>query len=341
MPEVAVAQVVEDSVVLYKDYPGYLEAASKADVVGEVSGKLLTKNYTPGSFVQKGQLLFTIDPSTYRDAVAQANSQLSSARSQRDYYAQQAAAMQRAFEQDAVSKMELLQSQSSLRQAEASIRSAEASLHDAQTKLAKCSVRAPISGYISESTLSPGNYVNGEAAPQTLATIYDNSTFKARFSIEDAAYGNLLEAQSEGGAALFSNMPLKFQNKLPHQYFADLYYEAPSVSQSTGGLTLFGTVKNQNNELKDGMYLLVSLPTGVSAHALLVKDAAISTDQLGKYLYVVNDSDKVVYTPITVGQLYHDSLRVVEKGLKPGDRYVTEALLTVRPGMRISPRLTH
>lgn len=91
------------------------------------------------------------------------------------------------------------------------------------------------------------------------------------------------------------------------------------------------------NELKDGMYVKVSLPCGIGPHAVLVKDAALSTDQLGKYLYVVNDSDKVVYTPVTVGELYHDSLRVIEKGIRPGDRYVTQALLTVRNGMKVRP----
>ena len=69
----------------------------------------------------------------------------------------------------------------------------------------------------------------------------------------------------------------------------------------------------------------------------LVKDASIGTDQLGKYLYVVNDSNKVVYTPVEVGDIYQDSLRVITKGLRAGDKYVTKALLTVRNGEEISP----
>ena len=66
----------------------------------------------------------------------------------------------------------------------------------------------------------------------------------------------------------------------------------------------------------------------------------IGTDQLGKYVYVVNDSDKVVYTPIQTGELYHDTLRIVSSGLKPTDRYVTQALMKVRDGMTVKPVIT-
>lgn len=339
-PPVNVAQVQIDSVVLHKDYPGYLEARIKADVVGEVSGRLLSKNFESGSYVTKGQVLFTIDPTKYRDAVAQAAAQLESATSQRDFYRKQSAAMEKAYSQDAVSKMELLQSQASLRQAEASMRSAAASLDDARTSLGKCSVKAPISGYITLNELSVGNYVNGEGAPVTLATIYDNSEFDAVFSIEEDQYRRLCpQGISASAGPMWKGIGLEFKQPLPHDYTADLYYVAPSVNSSTGTLQLVGRVRNIDNELKDGMFVTVSLPYGTSPHAVVIKDAAISTDQLGKYVYVVNDSDKVVYTPVTLGPIYRDSLRVVEKGLKKGDRYVTQALLTVRNGMRVKPVL--
>lgn len=340
IPEINVAKAETDSVTLRKEYPGYLHARVKADVVGEISGRLLTKNFESGSYVSKGQVLFTIESTRYRDAVAQARASLESAQSQVDFYSKQTEAMQRAYEQDAVSKMELMQSQSSLRQAQASVMNAKAALEDASTNLAKCTVRAPISGYITINELSVGNYVNGEAQPVTLATIYDNSEFDAVFSIEDDQYRSLI---SNGGASgpLYRGIALSFKVPMPQPYTADLYYVAPSVDSSTGGLQLVGKVANRNNELKDGMYVTVSLPYGTDPKAVVVKDAALSTDQLGKYLYVVNDSNKVVYTPVTVGPVFRDSLRVIEKGLNAGDKYVTQALLTVRNGMEVKPRITN
>lgn len=339
-PAVNVAEVEVDSIVLHNTYPGYLESKNKADVVAEVSGKLLTQNFESGSYVTKGQVLFTIETTRYRDAVTEAQASVANAKSQRDFYSKQSSAMEKAFKENAVSEMELLQSQSSLRQAEASIQNATASLQTAQTNLAKCTVRAPISGYITLNAVSVGNYINGEASPQILATIYDNSEFNALFSIEDGQYNTLLGDKAKPSGALYEKMPLTFNSPVSHTYTADLYYVAPSVSSSTGALQLVGTVKNIDNELKDGMYVNVSLPYGIDPKAIIVKDAALSTDQLGKYLYVVNDSDKIVYTPVTAGPLYRDSLRVITKGLKPGDRYVTQALLTVRNGMKVKPVMT-
>lgn len=111
------------------------------------------------------------------------------------------------------------------------------------------------------------------------------------------------------------------------------------MNTATGTILLKGTVRNIDNELKDGMYVTVRLPYGVNPKAVLVNDASIGTDQLGKYVYVVNDSNKVVYTHIEVGELYQDSLRIVNSGLKGGEKYVTKALLTVRNGEEVKPVL--
>lgn len=91
--------------------------------------------------------------------------------------------------------------------------------------------------------------------------------------------------------------------------------------------------------LKAGAYVSVTIPVGELKDALLVHEASIGTDQRGKYLYVVNDSNRVRYRPIEVGQLVFDTLRVVRQGLQPQERYVTKALLKVRDGMLIEPVL--
>lgn len=336
VPEVAVAEAFADSVLIYRDYPGTLEADVVADVVGEVNGRLLNRLYTPGEFVRKGEILFIIEDTRYRDDAVAAEATLASARSSAEYYEEQLNAMTRAIQDNAVSRMDLLQAKSNLESAQAQIRSAQAALSTAEMMLSKCQVRAPVSGFISEATVSPGNYVSGGTSPQTLATIYDNSRLKAVFNIENAQYEQMLATLNNSkNRELYREMPLTFEEDLPHRYTADLRYESPSVSKSTGMVKLYGYVDNPDNELKDGMYLTISLPCGVDPNAVLVKDASISTDQLGKFLYLVNDSNRVVYTPITVGPLWHDTLRVVKSGILPGQRYVSDALLTVRPGEKV------
>ena len=100
-------------------------------------------------------------------------------------------------------------------------------------------------------------------------------------------------------------------------------------------------VDNPYAELRAGMYCTIRLPYKIEPKALLVRDASISTDQKGQYVYVVNDSNKVVYTPIVTGDIVNDTMRIVYQGLKPGDRYVTSALLKVRNGMTVKPYMSN
>lgn len=337
IPSIDVALATTDSIVLHKTYPGYLAANQTVEVVGQVDGRLMSKTFESGKYVNKGQVLFTIDPTLYQDAVNRAEAELASAISARDYAKSHYEAVKKALEADAVSKMEVLEAESTYNQAEATIKDCQAALHTARTNLGYCTIQAPMSGYISDSYLSVGNFINGSASPVALAKIYDNTILFAEFEIEDSQYEHIVGKGGGINSPVYRSIPLEFSDKLKHQYTADLWYEAPSVEKGTGTIELKGSVKNMDNELKEGMYVTVSLPYGISPKAVLVKDAALSTDQLGKYLYVVNDSNKVVYTPVETGELYLDSLRVINKGIKAGEKYVTKALLSVRNGEEVKP----
>jgi multidrug efflux pump subunit AcrA (membrane-fusion protein) len=106
---------------------------------------------------------------------------------------------------------------------------------------------------------------------------------------------------------------------------------------STGTRTVRADLPNPDGLLKAGAFVTVTLPYAGETDALLVRDASIGTDQQGKYLYVVNDSNRVEYRSIRVGQLIDDSLRLVTHGLQPRERYVTRALLKVHDGMIVNP----
>ncbi len=336
---VDVALPVVDSITLHKTYPGVAYANATAKIVGRVNGKLLSQNYAGGSLVNKGDVLFTIESSTYQDAVQQAQATLATAKSEYEYASNQYAAMKKALESDAVSQMDVIQAKSNMDKAEASIKSAQASLSDAQTMLSYCTVRAPFTGHISASTIDPGSYVSGEGSPVELATLYDDSKISIDFSIENAQYESMIGKTGKIESDVYKSVPLTFEEPLAHEYFANLTYLSPSVDTSTGTILLKVGLPNTYGELKPGMYITVNLPYGMNSKAILVKDASVGTDQQGKYLYVVNDSNKVVYTPIKVGDVYQDSLRIVTDGITPQSKYVTSALLKVRDGMEVKPVL--
>ena len=337
---VDVAEAITDSIVLFKNYPGYLTAEYYAQVVGLVNGRLLTMNYSSGQYVTKGQVLFTIDPTLYSDALQRAEATLKSNESNLVYSKSHYEAVLKALEDNAVSKMEVLQAESDYNQAVASVNDSKAALHTAQVNYGYCTVTAPISGYITNNKLSIGNYITGADSPVTLAEIFDHTHLYANFEVEDSQYEKMTAGHRSIDNVLYKNVPLKFQEPLDHEYTCDLTYIAPSVDRSTGTLTLQGKITNIDNELKEGMYVTVSLPYDANPKAILVKDAAIATDQIGNYMYVVNDSNTIVKRRIETGEIYRDSLRVINKGIEPGDKYITKALLTVRAGEKVKPILT-
>lgn len=338
---VDVALPVVDSVVLHKTYPGYLAANQAVKLVARVDGYLTSHPFEGGSFVKKGTVLFTIEDKTYRDAVTKAEAQLADARSNYEYASRQYAAMKEALESDAVSQMEVLQAKNSMESAAADIKSAEASLNTARTTLGYCTVVAPCDGHVTTGAFDLGTFLAGSASPVTLGTIYDDATMNAVFSIEDSRYFDLVKNFKDSVADVdYTHMPINFSDELPHTYTGDLSYLAPSIDTSTGTMVVKARIQNPYNELKPGMYATVSLPYAFEPHAIMIKDASIGTDQLGKYIYTLNDSDKVVYTPIEVGETVNDTLRIVTKGLSPDTRYVTRALLKVRDGQTVNPRMT-
>lgn len=333
---VEVASPLSDSLTLYRTYPGTVGAHASAEIVARVDGTLLTHNYSGGALVGRGQVLFTIDPTQYSDAVQQAQAALATAQSEYAYASSQAEAMKKAIESDAVSKLDVIQAESSMQQAAAAVKQAEAQLNSALTNLSYCTVRAPFTGHVTSATVDPGAYVAGGASPFKLATIYDDAEVSVTFSIAVPQYQQMLPALAAAGEDAIA-VPLTFDNELAHSYTGQLNYTSPNVDTATGTITLKCRVDNPYGELRDGMYATVHMPYATEPAALLVLDRAIGTDQLGKYLYLVDDSNRVVYTPIEVGGTYRDSLRIVNEGIAADSRYVTSAMLKVHDGMTVAP----
>ena len=335
-PEITVATPQIDSVTLRQPYPAQLTATRQADVVARVNGRILARHYADGQHVKAGQPLFTIESTTYRNKLQQAQAQLESAQARYEYATRQCAAMQKALEADAVSKMDVIQAESAVRESQAAVNTARAAVGEAATMAGYCTVTAPIAGKVSAALFDTGAYVGGEVSPVTLATVIDDSKLYAGFAIENSRFLALKNTQAGQGVDL-DKVPVTFGDTITRTYYGPVDYDAPAVDPSTGTIAMRVAIDNSAGELRSGMFATVDLPYATDPHALLINDASIGTDQLGKYVYVVNDSDRVVYTHIETGPLYRDTLRIVTSGLSPDSRYVTQALMKVRDGMKVRP----
>lgn len=338
--KIDVAVPVVESVIVRQTYPGTIKALREVGLVARVNGTLRSCNYRYGDFVKKGDILFTIEDDNYRDAVARAQSALNTAIANQEYAAQHYAAVSEAYKSDAVSKMEVEQAKSNLEECNAQIKSARAELQTAQTQLSYCTVRAPFDGHVSAASHDVGSYLAGEGAPVTLATIYEDNIMVTYISIDDAGTMAKIKKFLQQGNVNLDSIPVSFTDQLQHKYTAKLDYMSPNVNTSTGTVELQGLISNEYGELKSGMFATVDLPLETDSAAILIHNSSIGTDQLGKYVYVVNDSDVVVYTPVKLGSLYADTMRIVTDGLDGKSRYVTKALLKVRDGEKVTPVMT-
>lgn len=338
LESVDVAYPMIDSVTLHREYPAYFTAFNDANVVARVNGYVQKKLFANGQWVKAGQPLYVIEQTTYRDQLNQAQAQLQTALANNDYNTRNYHAMSKALESDAVSGLDVIQAKSAMEQSEAAIKTAKAAVSSAELMLGYCTVRAPFEGRVAASNVIVGDYVSGEGEPQVLTQVVDDRDLNVHFSVEDAQY-LLMTDTPEGRAVDYTKVPITFNDTIIGTYYGSLSYDAPTVNKSTGTIDLWLHLKNPDGIFKSGMFATVHLPYANDPKAVIIKDAAIGTDQLGKYVYLVNDSNRVVYTHIEPGELYQDTLRIVTKGVRPTDRYVTQALLKVRDGMPVNPVL--
>ncbi|MCS3173412.1 efflux RND transporter periplasmic adaptor subunit [Bacteroides thetaiotaomicron] len=334
---ISVAKPIVKDITLTKDYPGYLTTEKTVNLVARVNGTLQSVSYAPGGRVKKGQLLFVIEPTLYNDKVAQAEAELKTAQAQLEYARNNYSRMKEAVKSDAVSQIQVLQSESSVTEGVATVSNAEAALSTARTNLGYCYVRAPFDGTISKSTVDIGSYVGGSLQPVTLATIYKDDQMYAYFNVADNQWLEMSMNNQQPTKDLPKKIMVQLGKEGTESYPATLDYLSPNVDLNTGTLMVRANFDNPQGVLKSGLYVSITLPYGEADHAILVKEASIGTDQLGKFLYAVNDSDIVHYRHIEIGQLINDTLRQVLGGLSPQERYVTEALMKVRDGMKIKP----
>ena len=336
---VEVAKPVVKDVTLTREYPGYLTAETKIDIVGRVNGTLLSKNYVSGGRVKKGQTLFVIDPTLYQNAVKKAEANLKNAKANLVYAKSSYERMKEAIKSDAVSRIQLIQAESNVESCEASVSSAEAELKTARTNLGYCYVKSPVDGVADLGEFSDGEYVNGEGNPVKLTTVYKDDKMYSYFDISDNQYltFELLRAADTKIPQANHSVTLRVGADGAKAWQGKLNYLSPSFSLTTGTMRLRAELDNPDGILKPGLYVSITLPYATAEKAVLVDNASIGTDQLGKFLYVVNDSNVVSSRHIEIGQLVDDNMRIVRSGLSPDERYVTKALMKVRQGMKIQP----
>jgi RND family efflux transporter MFP subunit len=341
---VTVSRPVERDVTDHADFTGRTAAVDSVEMRARVWGYLDKVNFKEGALVQKGDVLFEIDPLTYRAALNQAEGNLASMQSRLVRLDADLTRARRLLGTSALSREEYDKIAGDHGEAAASRAALKAAVERAKLDLGYTKVTAPISGRVSRYVVTVGNLVQAgdQGGGTLLTTIVSVDPMYAYFDVDEHTALRVRQLVREGKADSPRDggysVSLGLANEDGHPHRGTIDFVDNQVNPRTGTIRLRGVFPNKDQGLLPGLFARVRTPIGRPHKALLVSDRALDTDQGQKVVYVVDKDNKVVSRPVRLGAV-HDGLRAIEDGLKPGERVIVKGLQQVRPGITVGPKL--
>jgi RND family efflux transporter MFP subunit len=335
-PMVTVAAPLEREINQWDDYVGRFEASRSVEVRPRVSGQIIGVHFTDGQIVQKGQLLFTIDPRPFGAALAEARASVASAQSDLSLAEINLGRARRLLDAEAVSQSDVDRLTANVRSAQAALAAAKARVSSRALDVEFAYVRAPISGRVSDRRIDAGNLVaTGETL---LTTINALDPIYFTFDVPESLYlKTARQRQASRGAG--ETAEIRIQDEAQYSWRGKLDFTDNGISQNSGTIRARAVVANPALFLAPGMFGNMRLADGGTTPALLVPDAAVRTDQARKIVLVVGKDDTVAAKPVETGPLV-GNLRAIRSGITKADRIIVQGVQFAMPGAKVKPRVT-
>lgn len=334
-PTVTVATPLVRQIAEWDDYSGRFEASKSVEVRPRVSGAVVGVHFTDGAVVQKGQLLFSIDPRPFVAGLNEARAAVASARSDLTLAQTDYGRATRLLEVDAVSKSDVDRIRARVQAAQAALAAANARVQSRALDVGFTQVRAPITGRISDRKVDPGNLVQGGgsgAEGTLLTTINALDPIYFNFDASEALFLKAKRARESGAAP--SDVEIRLQDETDYRWHGRLDFADNSLDTRSGTIRLRAVVANAGQFLTPGMFGNMRLSTGQATAALLVPDSAVQTDQARKIVLVADKAGNVTPRPVVTGPLV-DGLRVIRSGITTADHVVISGTQMVMPGVKV------
>jgi multidrug efflux system membrane fusion protein len=341
-PPVTVAKPVKRDIIDMDEYVGRFVAVDLVEVRARVSGYLEQIAFKDGQIVQAGDLLFAIDKRPFQNTLDQAKGALAQARANLAFTESDLVRAQKLIGDKTISEQAFEQRTQSKRNAEASVASNEAAVRQAELDLQFTELRAPVTGRIGDRRVSPGNLVTGGTTGTTtlLATIVSIDPMRFEFTADEGAFIRYERLAKNGNdpESRYTSTPVELK-LLDEQDFAhkgSIDFVDNVIDQSSGTIRGRAVIPNPDGFFTPGMFARVRVPGSAKYEALLVPDAAIGSEQVRKFVFVVDGDNTVKQKYLTLGTL-QGKLRVVKEGLDPDDRVIVNGLMRARPGVKVTP----
>ena len=342
-PQVTVSKPLKKLVAEHDEYVGRFIAFDYVEVRARVSGYLQTIHFTDGQLVKKDDPLFTIDPRPFQASLDQATAAVEQAKANLAFAESDLARGESLRTGTTITQQALDQRLQAKRVATAAVSAQEAAVRQAQLDLQFTELKAPISGRIGDRRVSIGNLVTGGAAGTTLlATIASVDPIRFEFTMDEASYLRYVRLATEAGAHSANRgitLPVRLKLIDEDKFTRDgkIDFVDNAIDRSSGTIRGRAEFENADGRLTPGMFGRVQITVTAPAEALLLPDAAIGTEQVRKFVYVVGDDNVATPKYVTLGQL-SDGLRVVKSGVRADDLVIVNGLMRVRPGAKITPQ---
>jgi len=341
---VTVSYPVQREVTDHSDLTGRTAAVDSVELRARVWGYLDKVNFKEGAIVQKGDVLFEIDPLTYQAVLSQAEGNLASLEARLKRLDADFARYSELVKKGTVAREEYDKVVGDRGETLASRAAAKAAVERAKLDLQYTKVTAPVSGRTSRYVVTVGNLVqSGDQGGGTLlTTLVSVDPIYAYFDVDERTVLRVRQLIREGKAKSARDVEwpvfLGLANEEGYPHKGTINFVDNQINPKIGTLRIRGVFPNPDEQLSPGYFVRVRVPIGYPHQALLISDRAIDTDQGQKIVYVVDADNKVDVRKIRLGSL-HDGLRAVEDGLTSGERVIVTGLQQVRPGLEVEPKV--
>lgn len=334
-PSVGVVTPVERTVTEWDEYTGRLSAVETVQVRPRVSGYVERVHFEEGSLVGAGDLLFTLDPRSFRATVAEHQAQVRQAEVRLELARTELARVEDLIEMRAVSQEEVDRRRREIQTAEAALESARAEVAGASLDLEFTRVVAPVSGRVGRAEITEGNLVTGgSGSASVLTTIVSLDPIYLYFPPDEAAALGYLRRQRQSSDAVAVEMALADETGFPHRGRLD--FVDNRIDEETGTLLVRAVFDNPDGDLVPGLFARARLQSRPPTPALLIPERAVAQDQTREVVMVVGDGDVVERRAVTTGPTL-DGMTVIRQGLDGGELVVVEGLQRAQPGATVAP----
>jgi multidrug efflux system membrane fusion protein len=331
---VSVGTAVEKTMPVQVQAVGRMQPYATVSVSSQVDGPVLQKHFVEGQYVKAGDLLFTIDSRPYEAQLHQSQANLARDKAQLENAQAQLERNAAVVEKGYVSKEQYDQAVATAAGLKASVAADEAAVENAQLQVQYCSIRSPIDGIVGALKVDPGNLVKANDTTNPLVVVNQIQPIYVGFFVPERHLPAIKQYMASGKPQVDVTVP--GQQGPPAR--GELTFLDNTVNAASGTIQLRATFANEDRSLWPGQFVNVTLVLTEQPGAIVIPSQAVQTGQQGQYVYVVKADNTVEDRPVVVGRSI-DNESIIDKGIAPGERVVTDGQLRLTTGasVKIAP----